>query len=247
MARLSFAFTCTFFALMCAGCTGSGQNTHRDPPAGPKPAMQPAPSTPIEEKKEELGGKTWDPQWDELVEQALPPDMLSSRAARAVSVYCPRFGEETEAQQREFWAYLFQALAGAEAGLNPTSDVRHTERVLAKTDSVTHRPIRQEGLMQVAYEDAQRYGCDFDWAHDRMLPAKSPERTILQPSRNLGCGIKIMDDQIVTKGEPLVTRHSYWSTLRPGTRSHRIFLKQMANVPAACGRRVGRVRRPRRR
>ena len=247
MARVSFTMACAFFPLLCAGCTGSGQNAHRDPPPGPKPAMQPAPATPIEKKKEELGGKTWDPQWDVLVEQALPPEMLSSHAARAVSIYCPRFSEETEAEKRAFWAYLFQALAGAEAGLNPTSDVHHTERALEKTDSVTHRPIRQEGLLQLAYEDAQRYGCDFDWSHDRTLPAKSPERTILQPSKNLGCGIKIMDDQIVTKGEPLVTRHSYWATLQPGTEGHRVFLKQMANVPAACGRRDGRVRRVRRR
>jgi hypothetical protein len=207
--------------------------------------MKPAPPTPLDEKRDELGGKTWQPQWDAVVEQALPPDMLSERAARAVRIYCPRFGEEMEAERRAFWAYLFQALAGAEAGLNPTSDVHHTERVLEKTDAVTHRPIRQEGLLQLTYEDAQRYGCDFDWKHDRALPAKSPERTILQPAENLGCGIKIMDDQIVTKGEPLVTRHSYWATLQPGTRSHRIFSKQMANVPAAC-RLPRRVRRRRR-
>jgi len=29
--------------------------------------------------------------------------------------------------KRAFWAYFFQALAGAEAGLNPRTRVRHTE------------------------------------------------------------------------------------------------------------------------
>lgn len=216
--------------------------------------MKPAPPTPIAEKKAELGGTTWDPQWDAVVEQALPPDMLSNSAARAVRGYCPRFAEESEADKRAFWAYVFQALAGAEAGLNPETDVHHRQPVLNKIDRVTKRPIRQEGLLQLTYEDDERYGCDFDWQRDRMLPVKDPDRTILQPANNLSCGVKIMENQIVTQRKPLVTRSSYWSTLQPGTVSYRVFAKQMVNVPAACGRherrmreRSSRVRRVRRR
>jgi hypothetical protein len=202
--------------------------------------MKAAPATPIEEKKEELGGNTWDPHWDVLVEQALPADMLSAKAAHAVRSYCPNFESEAEADKRAFWAYLFQALSGAEAGLDPKVDVHHTEAVLAKTDSVSKRPIRQEGLMQVTYEDADRYGCDFDWVSDRNLAEHDPNRSILQPGRNLSCGIKIMENQIITQRKPLLSRTSYWSTLQPGTASYRVFAKQMANVPAACG--VGAAR-----
>ena len=39
---------------------------------------KPAPPTPIDEKKVELGGTPWNPQWDQIIEQALPPEMLSS-------------------------------------------------------------------------------------------------------------------------------------------------------------------------
>jgi hypothetical protein len=99
--------------------------------------------------------------------------------------------------------------------------------------------------LQLTYEDAQRYGCDFDWERDRRLPAKDPSRTILQPANNLGCGLKIMENQIITQGKPLVSRSSYWSTLQPGTVSYRVFAKQMANVPEACGRRVATKRRHR--
>jgi hypothetical protein len=207
--------------------------------------MKPAPATPIEEKREELGGNTWDPQWDAIVEQALPPDMLSPMAARAVRSYCPKFAQESEADKRAFWAYTFQALAGAEAGLNPETDVHHTQAVLAKTDTVTKRPIRQEGLLQLTYEDNDRYGCDFDWQHDRTLPEKDPARTILEPAHNLACGVKIMENQIIQQKKPLVSRTSYWATLQPGTVSYHVFAKQMANVPRACG--VGVARRPRRR
>jgi hypothetical protein len=221
-----------FGSVLFAGCKSKDAPPA---PAAPAPAMKAAPPTPIEEKKEQLGGNTWDPHWDVLVEQALPADMLSATAAHAVRSYCPNFESEPEADKRAFWAYLFQALAGAEAGLDPKVNVHHTQAVLAKTDTVTRRPVRQEGLMQVTYEDADRYGCAFDWASDRKLAEHDANRSILQPERNLTCGVKIMENQIITQGKPLLSRTSYWSTLRPGTASYRVFAKQMANVPAACG------------
>ena len=226
-------------AVALSGCKPGGEvhtaSSQRPQPAAPQ--MKAAPATPIEEKKEELGGKTWDPAWDALVEQALPADLLSGQAARAVRSYCPGFGRESEADKRAFWAYLFQALAGAEAGLDPTSNVHHTAAAVNVTDGVTKRPVHQEGLLQLTYEDADRYGCAFDFAADRRLPARDPNRTILQPGRNLECGVKIMENQIIAQGKPLVSKTSYWSTLQPGTVSYRVFAKQLANVPAAC--RVG--------
>ena len=53
-------------------------------------ATKPAPSTPIDAKKAELGGKTWDPAWDQIVEQAIPADMLSSKVPHDVRKFCPR-------------------------------------------------------------------------------------------------------------------------------------------------------------
>ena len=238
MAKQWIISACVGGAIFVSGC----KSQEVQPVAtAPVPVIKPAPATPIEEKKEELGGKTWDPQWDVLLEQALPADMLSDKAAHAVRSYCPNFETESEADKRAFWAYVFQALAGAEAGLDPTVNVHHTEPEVAKIDKVSKRPVRQEGLMQVTYEDADRYGCEFDWQSDRKLPLHDPNRTILQPAKNLGCGIKIMENQIITQGKPLLARTSYWATLQPGTVSYRVFAKQMANVPAVCG--VGAAKR----
>ncbi len=220
---------CVCVMLACAGCKGTGTQKAQGPEA---PKVKLAPSTPLDEKKKELGGTTWQPQWDVAVEQALPKDMLSKQVAPAVRSYCPRFAEETEVQKKEFWAYVFQAIAAAEAGLNPTSDVHHLQPAVDTTDPVTHLPSRQEGLLQLKYEDADRYGCEFDWQRDRTLPVK--ERTILQPTKNLECGVKIMQNQIVTQHKPLLSRTSYWGTLQPGTEGFRVFVKQMVNVPAAC-------------
>jgi hypothetical protein len=180
---------------------------------------KPAPATPIDVKKSELGKKVWDPTWDAIVEKAVPPAMLSPMGTHDVARFCPRFSSMSETDKRAFWAYFFQALAGAEAGLNPTARIRHTEPEVAKIDKVTGAAIRSEGLLQLSYQDGELYGCDFDWKADRKLPPNSPARTILQPKNNLECGVKILSNQLIDKHRPLLTRTSYWSPLQPGAGS----------------------------
>jgi hypothetical protein len=196
---------------------------------------KPAPATPIDSKKAELGGKTWDPAWDELIEKDIPPEMLTSQVPHDVRKFCPRFYTMSEVDKRAFWAYFFQALAGAEAGLNPKTRVRHTEPEVAKVDPVTGKMVRSEGLLQLSYEDQKRYTCDFDWDRDKELPANDPSKTILQPKNNLECGIKILSNQIITQKKPLLSKTGYWSTLQPGRKSYRVFAKEMINPPEACG------------
>jgi hypothetical protein len=140
-----------------------------------------------------------------------------------------------ETDKRVFWAYFFQALAGAEAGLTPSKSVRHPGPEVAKRDEVRGRAMRGEGLLQLAYTDQKRYGCDFNWQVDRALKANDPAKTILQPKNNLECGVKILVNQTIVQHKPLLTRSGYWSTLRPNGPSYRVFAKQMTNPPAACG------------
>ena len=63
-------------------------------------ATKPAPPTPIDEKKVELGGTPWNPQWDQIIEQALPPEMLSSLVPQGVRQFCPRFTRWANRQTR---------------------------------------------------------------------------------------------------------------------------------------------------
>jgi hypothetical protein len=210
----------------------AGCSRHADLAPPPQPEMKPAPATPIAEKKADLGTQTWNSQWDRIVEEALPPEMLSARVARDVRPFCPRFNAMSEGNKRTFWAYFFQALAGAEAGLVPTADVRHTQ--VPKIDTVSKRMVRSEGLLQLTYMDAERYGCDFDWDKDKQLAEKDPAKTILQPMNNLECGVKILNNQLIAQRKPLLSQSGYWSTLRPGGPSYRVFAKQMTNVPAVC-------------
>jgi hypothetical protein len=243
---LNLAERIALVGLLTLGAPGCGQR-HEVQAATvqvtkPKePELKMAPATPIDTKRAELGGDKWDPAWDLVVEKALPAELLSAKVNHDVRPFCPRFGLMKEADKRAFWAYFFQALAGAEAGLKPTTDVRHTEPEVAVKDDVTKRMVRSEGLLQLTYMDADRYGCDFDWDADKGLAVKDPAKTILQPEKNLTCGVKILDNQLITQGRPLLSQASYWSTLRPGMVSYQVFLKQMTNVPLAC--RVDRDRK----
>lgn len=218
-------------SVLFAGC-GKAQQTQNSPAAQP---VKPVPQTPINKKKAELGGTTWDPAWNAIVEQALPPSLLSADVPRDVRRFCPRFYVMSDADKRTFWAYFFQALAGAEAGLDPQATVRHSEPKLAHQQQVPAARVRTEGLLQLTYADQQRYNCPFDQKADQSLKVDDPARTILQPKNNLTCGVMILENQIIDQHKPLLTRSSYWATLRPGTFSYSLFAKQMTNPPAACG------------
>ncbi len=99
--------------------------------------------------------------------------MLSSQVPQGVRRFCPRFYEMAETDKRTFRAYFFQALAGAEAVLNPIRELK------------------------------------------------------------VECGVKILVNQIIVQHKPLLTSSGYWSTLRPGGPSYRVFAKQMTNPPNA--------------
>jgi hypothetical protein len=200
--------------------------------------MKPAPPTPIDVKRAELGGPMWDPAWDKIIELAVPREMLSAEMGRHVRRFCPRFPAMSEADKRAFWAYFFQALAGAEGGLKVNSVAKHSQPEMQVKDSVSGTRGRTQGLLQLTYEDQKRYGCDFDFEADRKLPVKDPDRTILRPENNLKCGIRILEQELFDQHKSLLSRNQYWSTLQPGTRSYRVFARQMTNVPAACGLRT---------
>ena len=229
------AVAALLIAVAVSGCGRQQPQTKQAAAPAPKaPPMKPAPPTPIDVKRAELGGPMWDPEWDKIVELAIPRDLLTPRIGREVHRFCPRFTVMSEADKRAFWAYFFQALAGAEGGLKTTAVAHHAQPEMQVRDSVAGTTGRTQGLLQLTYEDQKRYGCDFDFDADRHLPVKDPDRTILRPRNNLQCGVRILEQELVDQKKPLLGHNQYWSTLRPGTVSYRVFAKQMINVPAAC-------------
>jgi hypothetical protein len=242
--RFGLAASAALCAMVLVTAARSGEPVQsRDVSPPPNPQIKAAPQTPIAIEKVELDGSNpWDPAWDIMIEKELPHELLSRDRAGAVRELCPRFGTMTLANRRAFWAYFFQALAAAEAGLKPTADVRHNDPEVAVMDTVSHRIVRQQGLLQLTYMDSARYRCAFDWSRDKNLKEGDPAKTILEPRNNLRCGIRILDNQLVTQRKPLLTESSYWETLRPGHAGFLVFLKQMVNVPAACSANIERMK-----
>ena len=140
----------TLSAALCTAAFVAATGCSHPTPSAAAPAMKPAPATPIDVKRAEIGGPMWDPAWDKIIEEALPPELLSAAVSRDVRPFCPRFGTLAEADKRAFWAYFFQALAGAEGGLKPTARVRHAQPEMAVKDQVTGMQGRTEGLLQLA-------------------------------------------------------------------------------------------------
>lgn len=225
----------TVLLLLGTGCHRTQAENKATPPVQPHPPpVKVAPPTPLDVQAAQLGGPTWNKHWDVFIERSLPPAMLTRRVPRDARRFCPAFYTMSETDKRAWWAYFFQALAAAEAGLDATTNVRHTEPEVAVPDHVTGRIVHQQGLLQLTYEDSKRYGCAFDWRADKNLPPHDASRTILNPERNLACGIRILSHQILDQHKPIFSPTSYWATLQPGTESFRVFEKQMTNPPAAC-------------
>jgi len=237
---------CTLAIALLLLASGCAKHEKKPQPAPAPKAMKPAPPTPIAVKKVELGQDTWDHSWDRIIEEAIPASMLSYRVPHDVRRFCPRFYTMDVVDKRAFWAYFFQALAGAEGGLKTTAVVRHSQPEMQVKDSVSGTTGRTQGLLQLTYEDQRRYGCDFDFEADHRLPVTDPGRTILRPKNNLECGIQILEQELIGQHKPLLARTQYWSTLQPGTVSYRVFAKQMTNVPAACGLRTKAHKLPQR-
>ncbi|MBX9600560.1 MAG: hypothetical protein K2X35_06140 [Bryobacteraceae bacterium] len=187
--------------------------------------------TPMAQKTRARGLPTWDPAWDQFVIDALPPEMLSDKVPADVRTLCPRFFDSREDERKQFWAYLFQAMAAAE------SSFRLNARLLEShlgPDSVTGSTIVSEGLLQLSYQDARMYGCGFDWELDQKLGAEELGKSVFDPKRNLECGVKILSTQIIRRARPLFTEKSYWAIFRPSRPGHKIFLREMANTPGFC-------------
>jgi len=125
------ALNTSWFIASLVLCMGMATPSHAQ-------AIQPVPPTPIDVKKVELGGTPWNPEWDQIIEKALPPEMLSSHAPQGVRHFCPRFFGMGETDKRAFWAYFFQALAGAEGAA----------------------ALGGQSLSRQERREAQRAGCD---------------------------------------------------------------------------------------
>lgn len=140
--------------------------------------------------------------------------------AEDMTYFCPAFHQLNERQQINAIGMLVAAMAKFESQFNPLS--RMIEPSLG-IDPVTGLQVVSEGLLQLSYQDKLRYPfCNFDWQRDKGLSQLDPARSILNPYLNLGCGVRILADQILRRGLIVIENGAYWAVLRKNGKFEKI-------------------------
>lgn len=138
------------------------------------------------------------------------PEMLTE--VKDMDLFCPRYDSLSEDLKINAWGALFSGMSLYESGYSPVSRMQETTM---GTDPITKQPVYSEGLLQLSYQDITGWPfCDFDWSQDKYLSPKDPNKTILDPYRNLECGIKIMAQQVHRKGRIALSSGVYWAVLK---------------------------------
>jgi hypothetical protein len=173
---------------------------------------------PLAWESQKNDGKDWTRFLFELIQQQAP-ELI--QGAEDVTLFCPRYFTLTTNERINFWGLLVSGIVKYESGFDPTS------RMLEKTmgiDPVTGKQVYSEGLMQLSYQDSRNYEfCDqFDWSTDKHLAPNDPRKTILDPYKNLQCGVKILARQIRNKNRITVSKGVYWAVIRADGKRNKI-------------------------
>lgn len=190
------------------------------------PAPTPSPSEPDGDYK--VMSLSWNSssypqraQWSEyLVKLAMEDWNSLLKGADDIQDFCPKYYNLKDEDRANVWAQLFVAMAKYESGYNPTSRMHETTM---GSDPVTGKPVYSEGLLQLSYQDTQWASwCDFNWSKDKNLSATDPNKSILDPYKNLHCGVGIMAKQVARTGAIKVASGAYWAVIKTNSKYQQI-------------------------
>ena len=155
-------------------------------------------------------------RWSLIIYQVLLTEepLLIREKVSDMALFCPRYAQITSLQKMNFWGQLISAIAKHESDWIPTR--RFVETTMTKPDQVTGAQVVSEGLLQLSYQDMLNHPgvCHFDWEKDQLLSPTDPKKTILDPFKNLQCGIRILARQIRSKKAIAIPNGAYWSVLK---------------------------------
>jgi hypothetical protein len=138
--------------------------------------------------------------------------------AKDVKDFCPNYPKLNKMQKGTLWTELFSAIAFYESAWSPVSRMQEKNKNgTPKYDELTGLYLYSEGLLQLSYQDTLWASyCAFDWPKDMDLKPKDPKKTILDPYKNLDCGVRIMSRIIAKRGVVKTTVGYYWAVIIPG-------------------------------
>lgn len=192
------------------------------PPEAPVPPTNPPPvNTKMQPLSWETSTKPERAKWSAYVYQVVDEEaFVDLDKAKDVERFCPKYYSLSEKQKINFWGALFSGISKFESNYNPLSRMHETTM---GTDPVTKKPVYSEGLLQLSYQDVNWAPyCEFDWKKDQYLSSTDPKKTILDPYKNLRCGILIMANQVRRKGSIILSSGVYWAVLKTGGKYQKI-------------------------
>lgn len=203
------------------GCAGKQESSAPPAPQEQGGDQEPLPTYkayPLAWESKHADGKNWTEFLFDLIQQQAP-DLV--QGADDITLFCPRYFQLNTNERINFWGLLVSGIVKYESGFDPTSRMHETTM---GTDPVTGKPVYSEGLMQLSYQDVRNYAfCDqFDWNTDKHLDPDDPKKTILDPYKNLNCGVKILAQQIRNRNRITVSKGVYWAVIRTDGRYNKI-------------------------
>jgi hypothetical protein len=211
----SFIAACGFQAGLSSDSLESGHST----PPGRSPADDGyrAEVTPLWEAKGDHT-REWTIHAFDTIERHGSALMLGSKD---ITSFCPAFFSLSPSQKISFWVHLVSAMVRFESNFDPTARMHETTMGI---DSITSEPVHSEGLLQLSYQDVRAYPfCnEFDWSADSRLSRTDPRKTILDPLKNLTCGIRILNRQVERKDLIAFRSGQYWAVLIPDGKYTRV-------------------------
>jgi hypothetical protein len=173
---------------------------------------KPKPKSPLVDKDETLPEPTFPLSWEKgHPERKAWSDQARVTAgvvlrefdkAKDVSRFCPKYAELGAFNRLQFWAELVSVMAYFESGWKPTTVFK--EPAPLNNESV--------GLLQLSTSDARNY------ASIPRCKAIATKAGLMDPLKNLDCGIRIMAHWIAKDGAITTPQNRgasiYWSVLR---------------------------------
>lgn len=175
--------------------------------------------------------KTWTTYGAQVIDE-LGDDMLIG--ARDIETFCPRYYKLNRNNKINAWLFLVSAIVKYESNFVPND--RFEEKDLG-LDKITNLPVYSEGLLSLSYQDVLKFPfCDeFDWSRDKKLSPKDPKKTILNPLKNLKCGIQILNYQIRKYQEVAVDDDPYWAVIMPSNVHNKLAkIRALTNAISIC-------------
>lgn len=121
-----------------------------------------------------------------------PNSAMLKNPPKDLSNVCPNFASLSDDEKSNVWVAIFDSMSMAESGHDPNVHYAESFGVVSR------------GLLQISWASARGHGGHCSGANSTNLH---------DPSFNLKCGVKIMEDQIQKRGALFPTPSYYWSVL----------------------------------